>query len=180
MVAAYVGALAPSGRISVAAAFQAADELRRIQRLCQWLARSERSISELDALGRELWQQSPALQPLRRCVEQLLITYDWGEALLALNGALKPALERVLFQELAERARRQDDEVLEQTLRSLAEDGHWHAAWFGQLCKLLSEQDAANSAVIERTVGRWREATEPALQAFSSLLDASQRELAAV
>src|SRR5436190_135955 len=58
MVAAYVGALAPSGRISVACALQAADQLRAIQRLCQWLARSGTPVAQLDAGGREIWQQS--------------------------------------------------------------------------------------------------------------------------
>jgi hypothetical protein len=91
MTAAYVGALAPSGRISVVAVFQAADELRRIQRLCQWLSRSGSSVVELDALGRELWQEHAAFQPLRRLTEELLVTYDWAEALIGLNGVVRPA-----------------------------------------------------------------------------------------
>lgn len=156
MTAAYVGSLAPSGRISVAAAFQAADELRRVQRLCQWLSRSGRSLQALDALGREQWQQSPELQPLRRAVEQLLVSYDWGGALLTLNGVLKPLLERLCFEHLAELARSHREEVLEKTLRSLAEDGRWHARWFLALARHLVAEDRGNAALIGRRLAELR------------------------
>ena len=33
MLAAYIGKMAPSSRITIAASFQAADEMRRVQRL---------------------------------------------------------------------------------------------------------------------------------------------------
>ena len=174
MTAAYVGSLAPSGRISVAALFQAADELRRIQRLCQWLARSGLPTAELDALGRELWQQHVAFQPLRRLSEELLVTYDWGEALVGLNGVIKPVFDRLLFEQLAVVAKRHDDEVLEQTLKSLAEDGRWHEAWSGRLLTMLVESHAPNAEAIERATARFRPqllaATRDLLDAFGELL----------
>jgi toluene monooxygenase system protein E len=144
MTAAYVGSLAPSGRITVAAAFQAADELRRIQRLCQWLWRSGSSAAELDAMGRENWQQNPMFQPLRRLTEELLVTYDWGQALIALNGVVKPVLDCFCFDLLARAVAAHGDEALEQILRSLAEDGHWHLAWFGDLAKLALRSEPRN------------------------------------
>jgi toluene monooxygenase system protein E len=144
MTAAYVGALAPSGRISVAAAFQAADELRRVQRICQWLSRSGRSVSELDALGRELWQQHGAMQPLRRLIEELVVTYDWGQALIALNGVIKPIFDPLWFGHVAAAAARHDDEVLAQTLRSFADDARWHEAWFVALSQLALLSNTGN------------------------------------
>jgi toluene monooxygenase system protein E len=183
MVAAYVGALAPSGRISVVSAFQSADELRRIQRLCQWLSRSGVPVSELDALGRELWQQHAGFQPLRRLIEELLVTYDWGEALIGLNAVIKPVLDRLLFRQLATFAKHQDDEVLEQTLRSLAEDGDWHAAWSMQLLRGLSEGEPGNAATIARSVVRFRSqmltATEALLGAGSDFLAGEQHAMLA-
>lgn len=150
MVAAYVGALAPSGRISVAAAFQAADELRRIQRVCQWLSRSGVPVAQLDALGRELWQQAPAFQPLRRLLETLLVTYDFGAALVALNGVIKPVFDRLWFEQLAGVAETHRDEVLEKILGSLADDGKWHELWFGKLAQLLIDDDAENSRLMSQ------------------------------
>ncbi|MES1185937.1 MAG: hypothetical protein ABUL60_19140 [Myxococcales bacterium] len=166
MVAAYVGALAPSGRISIAAAFQAADELRRIQRLCQWLARSGVPSAQLDALGRELWQQAPAFQPLRRLVERLLVTYDWGEALVALNGIIKPVLDRLWFEHLVGVAERHRDEVLEKILSSLGDDGRWHEAWFCELSRLALDSDPTNRAALERDVAEFRPLVTRSVQAL--------------
>jgi len=174
MVAAYIGALAPSGRISVVAAFQAADELRRIQRLCQWLGRSGKAAAEVGALGREIWQQAPAFQPLRRVVEELLITYDWGEALLVLGGIVKPIFDRLWFEQLAGVAERHQDEILEKILSSLGDDGHWHAAWFIEFCRAAIEREPANALKIRRTIDRHRprvaQAAQALLPAFSGLL----------
>jgi toluene monooxygenase system protein E len=172
MVAAYVGALAPSGRITIPAAFQAADELRRVQRVCQWLSRSGVSAAELDALGRELWQQGPAFQPLRRLLERLLVTYDWGEALIALNGVIKPVFDRLWFEQLVAVAERHHDEALEKILSSLGDDARWHEAWFIDLSR-LAQADPANARAFARAVDVFRpllsEATHALLPAFDGL-----------
>ena len=166
MVAAYVGALAPSGRISVTAALQAADEMRRIQRICQWLSRSGLPSAQLDALGRELWQQGPAFQPLRRLIEELLVTYDWAQALIALNGVIKPVFDRLWFGHLAGVAERHDEEVLEKILSSLGDDGHWHELWFINLCQVAIASGAGNAEVIGQTVREQRARTAVAAQAL--------------
>lgn len=167
MTAAYVGALAPSARISVAAAFQAADELRRLQRLCQWLARSGTPIAEIDTLGRERWQQQAGFQPLRRLTEELLVTYDWGEALVGANVVLKPLLDRLLFEQLAALAEQHDDQLLELSLKSLGEDATWHETWSRALLSSAIAGNPENAAVIRACVERFR---EPALAALAALL----------
>jgi toluene monooxygenase system protein E len=167
MVAAYVGSMAPSGRISVAALFQSADEMRRIQRVCQWLTRSGQQTVELDALGRELWQQHAGFQGLRRLCEQLLVTYDWAAALIGLNAVIKPLFDRLLFEHLATLAKHHDDELLEQTLKSLGEDSRWHEAWSSQLLALVVESEPANAAAFSASLQRWQ---EPATGAMRELL----------
>lgn len=148
MVSSYVGALAPSGRIAVVAALQAADELRRIQRLCQWLARSDTPLVELDRAGRALWQEHRALQPLRRVIERLLVTYSWEEALVGLNGVLKPALEPLLGEQLGAAAARSGDELLGGCVRSFAADAAWHAACFARLELLLIEGNPDSAQIL--------------------------------
>jgi toluene monooxygenase system protein E len=174
MVAAYVGSMAPSGRISVAALFQSADEMRRVQRVCQWLARSGQPTAELDALGRELWQQHAGFQDLRRLCEQLLVTYDWGEALIGLNAVIKPVFDRLLFGQVAKLAKHHDDELLEQTLRSLGEDSRWHEAWSSRLLALAVESEPANAAVLAASLQRWqgraRDAMRELVRALIELL----------
>jgi toluene monooxygenase system protein E len=166
MVAAYVGALAPSGRISIALAFQAADEMRRVQRICQWLSRSGIPAAQLDALGREIWQQKPAFQPLRRLVEELLVTYDWGDALLGLNGVLKPIFDRLWFEQVAGVAERHDDEILEKILSSLGDDGRWHESWFINFSRLALDSHEANAELMRERVDSLRPAVTRAVQAL--------------
>ncbi len=181
MASAYVGALAPSGRISIVAALQAADEMRRIQRLCQWLSRSDMEAFRLDGLGREMWQQSAAFQPLRRVVEELLVTWDWGEALVALNGVIKPIFDRLWFEQLVGSVKGHD-EVMEKILSSLGEDARWHESWFVAFSQLSLGRDEGNAAHMRGIVDRWRPRVALAAQAlrpaFEGLLaDAGWLEL---
>jgi toluene monooxygenase system protein E len=173
MLAAYVGSQVPSGRIAIAAAFQAADELRRVQRLCSWLSRSGETAAELDRLGREIWQESRDFQPLRRCLEELLVCCDWAEVLVALNGVIKPVFDRLWFEQLAAVAERQGDELLEKTLISLGDDGRWHEQWFQAFARLAAESHADNACLLSRFAARQRpvvaEAAQALLRAFDPL-----------
>jgi toluene monooxygenase system protein E len=171
MVAAYVGAFAPSGRITIAAGLQAADEMRRIQRLCGWLSRSGRSAAEIDALGRQIWHEDRNWQPLRRVVEELLVTYDWGEALVGLSGVVKPLVDQLWFEQLASVAERHDDEVLEKILLSLGDDGRWHRRWFVAFSRLALASDAANDTAMQGFVRALRPRASEATQATLAALD---------
>lgn len=155
MAAAYVGHLAPASKISIAAAFQAADELRRVQRLAHRLRQVELTGVELDAAGRAVWQEDEAWQPLRRLIETLLVTYDWGEAFTALNLVIKPAFDHFLSHELAAVARRRGDEPLAQLLAVLDADGKWQRAWSQALLGSISAGDPANRARFADWLGAW-------------------------
>jgi toluene monooxygenase system protein E len=85
MLAAYVGQMAPSGRITIVAALQAADEMRRVHRLAYRMAMLRRLRPGFGETGKQLWERDPVWQPLRRLVEMLLVTWDWGEAFAAVN-----------------------------------------------------------------------------------------------
>jgi toluene monooxygenase system protein E len=181
LLAAYVGAFAPSGRISIVAAFQAADELRRIQRLCQWLSRSGLPAAEIDRQGRSLWQEDARFQPLRRLVEELLVERDWARTLVALNASLKPIFDRLWFGHIARVAERHHDEVLEKILESLGEDGRWHENWFVALARVARESDPGNAGVMSEWVTSLRprvaQAGQSLLQACGTLLgDERERE----
>ncbi len=113
MTALYMAQMAPSSFMTNAAYFQAADELRRIQ----WTAYRAKSLSldhdaELasSAHTRQRWEEDGAWQPLREAVEKMLIAYDWGEAFVALNLAVKPVVDEVFNMQLAELARAHEDD----------------------------------------------------------------------
>jgi toluene monooxygenase system protein E len=123
MTALYMAQMAPSSFMTNVAYFQAADELRRIQ----WTAYRAKSLS-LDHYAelassehtRQRWEEDAAWQPLREAVEKMLITYDWGEAFVALNLAVKPVFDEVFNVQLAELARANEAKLWSNTpLRSV-------------------------------------------------------------
>ncbi|MEP6653276.1 MAG: hypothetical protein ABJA82_07955 [Myxococcales bacterium] len=178
MAAAYVGQMAPSGRIAVAALFQAADEVRRIHGIARRLGQLRDQLRgqpreqspDFGADGRERWQSDPCWQPMRRAVETLLITYDWGEALVALNVCLKPMVDHLFTAEFAIGAERQGDHADAQMLRSFADDCAWQRAW---TMRLLLGRATAGGDPVARWVARWRPLAEEAAVAAAASLGAS-------
>jgi toluene monooxygenase system protein E len=155
MAAAHVGHLAPSGRIAVAAAFQCGDEIRRVQRLAYRVAQLQHVRPGIAEAGRTLWQSSAMWQPLRRAIETLLVTYDWGEAVVALNVCLKPAIDDVYMVRLGALAERAGDALDAQILRSLFEDCEWHRAWTRALLELAFVARPGNRDVVAGWTDTW-------------------------
>jgi len=180
MVAAYVGQMAPSGRIAVAALFQCGDEIRRIQRLAYRLALLARRRPDLGTIGRRLWQSDPRWQPLRQAIEKLLCTYDWGEAFVALNVCLKPMIDNLFLLQLAELADRSRDHLDGQILRSLFEDCQWHGAWTEALLALATGDRPDNRAVVARWTDAWTPTVDAAARAAGALLGSERRAASAV
>src|SRR6202140_5187103 len=85
MIASYIGQMAPSGRITIAAALQSADEMRRIQRIAYRIRQLQQISRRFAGDGRPLWQPDWLRQPLREAVEKLLIAYDWGQSFVGLT-----------------------------------------------------------------------------------------------
>jgi toluene monooxygenase system protein E len=172
MIAAYLGHWAPSGRIVVCCLFQAADEVRRIQRLAYRM----RQLQDLrpgfgdDALQR--WREAREWQGLRRVIEQLLVTQDWVEVLAALTVALKPAFDGLFVGQLAEVASAQGDPVLGQVLAALGADGAWHRAWSQALWRALSDSGAVAPRALEGCLARWQPRVIAAMEAVAPLLGA--------
>jgi toluene monooxygenase system protein E len=156
MLAAYVAQMAPSGRITVAAMFQAADEMRRVHRLAYRLRMLQHSHAGLGDDSRQLWQADPLWQPLRETTERLLCTYDWGECFTALCLVLKPMLDDLWMVHLARLARRHGDDVLERLFASLDEDCRWHRAWSQALVATALADTPANREVMEQWIAVWR------------------------
>jgi toluene monooxygenase system protein E len=169
MAAAYVGQMAPSGRITIAALLQTADEMRRIQRVAYRMALFARANGgerhdEADAM--HLWMREPAWQPLRETIERMLVTYDWGEAFVALNLCVKPALDEALraFGQVAKRA---GDYLLAELLRSFEEDAEWQRSWTRALARMLADERPENADAMRTWASTW---TPRALEAASSLV----------
>jgi toluene monooxygenase system protein E len=171
MIAAYLGQMAPSGRIVMSSLFQTGDEVRRIQRVSYRIAQLRKIRPDFAAGSQATWETHPIWQPLRQVLERLLVTYDWAETFVGLNLVLKPAFDELFMTEFGALAASQGDEALEKLFVSLTEDATWQKAWSLVLLELLLETDPGNSVLIKDSIARWSEPTLRALSAFAPVFD---------
>lgn len=179
MVAAYVGQMAPSGKLVVVNAFQAADELRRIQVLAYRMRQLQAIRPGFGSASKSGWQSEPIWQPLRELIERLLVNYDFGEALVALNLVVKPLYDEHFYRGLGALALACGDRLLERVLHALYEDASWHRQWVRTLIELLFRDRSENRGVVERWVGRLYPAALEAMATTAPLFGATHADVAA-
>ncbi len=178
MLAAYVGQMAPSSRITIAAALSAADELRRVQRFAYRMAELRQSHAEFgdNALG--VWLGDEAWQPMRRLIERLLVTYDFAEAFCALYLFAKPLIDELLMVELGELGRTHGDYVLGEICFSLNEDCRWQRDWSAALTAVIIGAGREQRDVLVRIGSRWLPLCEQAVTSLASALGSSGQRAA--
>lgn len=167
MIASYFGQMAPSGRITIAAALQSADEMRRIQRIAYRVRQLQRIYPGFAADSKSLWQTDPAWQPLRQVVERLLIAYDWAESFVGLNVVLKPLVDELFMKYVSDLALREDDYLLGQVFYSLNEDCLWHRQWSEALIRMAIEDNAQNRETIQGWINQWYPLASHAVLSFA-------------
>ena len=155
MIAAYVAQMAPGGRIAVAATFQAGDEARRVERLAYRIRQVQLAFPGFASDSKSLWELDLRWQPLRETTEHLLITYDWGEAFVALNLVLKPMIDELFLKHASDLALAKDDHLLGQIFYSLNEDCQWHRQWTQALVQTATEDMASNREIIQAWIDKW-------------------------
>jgi toluene monooxygenase system protein E len=176
MVAAYIGQMAPGGRIVITATLQAGDEMRRVQRIAYRVRQLQKLYRGFADDSKTRWQSDPLWQPLRMAVEKLLVCYDWAEAFVALNLVLKPLLDEVFMSCLSELALREGDYLLGQIFYSLNEDCRWHREWSHALTRMAIEDNPQNHATIQGWIEKWHPVAARALEAFAPLFEGKLEE----
>src|SRR5437660_8154030 len=155
MIAAYVAQMAPGGRIVVAAMFQAGVEARRVERLAYRVRQVQLAFPGFADDSKSLLENNLLWQPLRLFVERLLVTYDWGEAFVALNLVLKPMIEDLFLKRTSDLALGHDDHLLGQIFYSLNEDCQWHRQWSQALTQTAIEDTPASRQLIQSWIDKW-------------------------
>jgi toluene monooxygenase system protein E len=172
MLAAYVAQMAPASRITNCAAFQSADELRRVQRIAyRTVQLSGPPFGIGTARHQAAWEGAEAFQPLRELIERALVAYDWGEAFTVTNLVIKPRIDRLVNQEIAGTlATANGDPILASIHFSLDEDARWHRAWTMALLRYLIDDTPVNAEVVSGWIGKWSPLASRALEAFAGTL----------
>ncbi|MEV0486171.1 toluene hydroxylase [Streptomyces sp. NPDC050508] len=157
MLSAYLQQLAPGSYIATCAAFQTADQLRRVQLLAYRTTQLARSHPDraFTIAERTTWENHPDWQPFRRAVEEALVAYDWDLALVAFQLVVKPVADAVLLHGLARRL-----DTVGVPLDSLITDDLWRdaqrsARWTRALLEFLSDADPGNRAVLQGHLDTW-------------------------
>lgn len=169
MVAAYIGQMAPSGRITIAALFQGADEMRRIHRLAYRMAQLRTVEPMFGEDGRARFERDVCWQPLRRVLEELLATWDWAEAFVALDVCLKPLIDELFMVEVGGLARAGGDYALGQLLGSLDEDCQWHRRWAAALVRVALAARPENGDAYRGWIQTWLPRATEATRALAPL-----------
>jgi toluene monooxygenase system protein E len=172
MTALYVGQMAPSAYITNCAHFQAADELRRIQRIAyhtKALADAHDATLADTATARDPWEHAAAWQPLREVLERLLTVRDWGEAFVALNVAVKPALDAVVDHQLSELASRNGDEYLSLLTAEFHLDAQRSRDWTAALIRYAVERNPATADTVRGWVQTWQPRADAAVAGVAAL-----------
>ncbi len=174
MVGLYVGQMAPSSFITNPANFQAADEMRRLQRYAYWtkvLANAHGDDIATTELARTAWEQDDAWQPLREALERLMVAYDWGEAFVGLNFAVKPAVDTVFDWELAELAAANGDEFVALLAAELRHDAERSRHWSQALMQYALDQNPGLRDVALGWLDTWRPRALAAAEALAPLFE---------
>jgi toluene monooxygenase system protein E len=179
MIASYFGQMAPSGRITIVAALQSADEMRRIQRIAYRIRQLQQIYPGFAADSIKLWQTDPLWQPLREVVEKLLIAYDWAESFVGLNLVLKPLVDELFMKYLSELALSEEDYLLGQIFYSLNEDCQWHRQWSECFVRMVIEDNNLNRGTIQEWINRWYPLAARAVHPFARLFEDTFQQNAA-
>ena len=145
----YVERFCLSSAIGQAAQLQVCDELRHAQRALEWSdALTAGGTSSGEDPARAAWMEHPALQPLRRAVEESLTLTDWGEVVVAVNVCLEGLLQPFLRELYATAGRAERDLATAMFGRHCWVDEERHLNWTDAFVRLVIEADPANRAVL--------------------------------
>jgi hypothetical protein len=172
MMSAYLQQLAPSSYVGNCAAFQAADQLRRVQRVAYRtkqldLAYPERSFGRTERIA---WEQQPDWQALRKGIELLLISFDWDDAFVGLNLVVKPLADEITLRQFAVVARRLDADLDALFADNLFLDAERSRRWTAALTRFALAGNPANREHLYVLIAKWRPVADEIMAAGGRLL----------
>lgn len=173
MLSQYTAQMAPSAFITNCANFQAADEMRRVQRLAyltKWLANGHGDSIADSEVARDAWTNGPAWQPMRKALEELLGVYDWGEAFVALDLVVKPTMDSLVNDSLGALATANGDEFLSLMCAEFGRDSQRSKDWVSGLSRYALERDPSLLGIIQEWVEKWTPAADSMAAGYAQIL----------
>ena len=172
MVSAYVQQLAHSSYLANCAAFQTADQLRRVQRVAYRTRQLADAYPDrgFGTAERRCWEGDADWQACREAIETLLVAFDWDQAFVGLNLVIKPVADELFLKVFAGLVREHGDELDALISENLYLDALRSRRWTVDACKALIAADAGNADVLHKCVSQWRPLGEGMIASASRLL----------
>jgi toluene monooxygenase system protein E len=188
MMTAYLQQLSPSTYVGNCAAFQTADQLRRVQRVAYRTKQLDRAYPErlFGKTERSAWERLPEWQGLRKGIERLLVTFDWDDVFVGLNLVVKPLADELTLRQFAVVARRLNAELDALIADNLFLDAERSRRWTIAFTRFAIADGSANLGHLQTLIAKWRPFGEEILEtgsrllgSFSAGLESSERIAAA-
>jgi hypothetical protein len=151
MLSAYLQQLAVSSYVGNCAAFQTADQLRRVQ-LTAYRTTQLRLTHEGRGFGtgeRHRWETDENWQPIRKAIELALVEYDWDRAFVVTNLVVKPVADLLTIEQLSRQATAVGAQLDALVLENLWRDSLRSQRWTSALVTFLGEADSGNLDVLQ-------------------------------
>jgi hypothetical protein len=154
-----------SPTVACAVQLQIMDKLRAAERSVEWFEALHPDAAD-DALH-AAWESDPAVQPLRRYLEEILVEPDWGKVIVAVNVALAGVLEPFLRVLYVTGGRTHNDFTTAALGSHFAKDAGRAVAWTDAFLAQCAA-DAANAAVINDWLDSYLPAAVAAIDAIAA------------
>lgn len=143
MLSAYIQQLAPSAYAANCATFQTADALRRVQRVAYRTKQLANAYPErgFGTSERRVWEHEPDWQPIRNAIELALVQYDFDRAFVNFQLVLRPILDNLFLNQLADVAYSLGAEADALIARNLYLDSLRANRWSIALAKFVQDQN---------------------------------------
>jgi Methane/Phenol/Toluene Hydroxylase len=172
MLSAYLQQLAVSSYVGNCAAFQTADQLRRVQ-----LTAYRTTQLRLTHTGRDFgtgerhrWETAPDWQPIRKAIELAFVEYDWDRAFVLTNLVVKPVADLLMIEQLSTQAAAAGAQLDALVLENLWRDSLRSQRWTFALVEFLLAADDGNRDVLRGYFGEFAPLGEAMIEAGASLL----------
>ena len=153
-----------SPMIACCSQLQVLDKLRSAERSLEWFDLLHPDGEDLIS---EAWMNGPAMQPLRKLLEEILIVQDWSEVIIATNLALLGMLQPFQRELYVRGGRANGDFVTAALGAAFAKDGARHTAWTDAFVKLTQIEDA-NAVVVSDWLDRYVPDSVAAVEALAA------------
>lgn len=166
----YIGRAAVGTAIEQCATYQCYDQMGTAQLITRMCVELEEQCPTILKDGKQKWMEDEKYQKLRALIENLMVTWDWAEAMVAINLILDSILYPLFFEKMTTVAVKNEAGVYLSFSQFFMEMFEYERNYSIALVKMLLADRPENKEVIVSYVDKWLplviEAVKPVLAVF--------------